>query len=96
MTIKRIIGPHISGWRSSHTTAKALCFVAQFTLFDLVGRGHIETLATTLSSYKIFYKPILKMGNANRPLPLVNDRIGLRLEHREGGQIGSKFPRYAD
>ena len=55
-------GPHISGWRPSQTTAKALCFVAQFTLSDLVGSGHIEMLAAALSSYKIFYNPTLKMG----------------------------------
>ena len=55
-------GPHISGWRSSQTTAKALCFVAQFILSDLVGGGHIEMLAAALSFYKIFYNPTLKMG----------------------------------
>ena len=27
-----VSGPHVSGWRSSQTTAKDLCFVAQLTL----------------------------------------------------------------
>jgi hypothetical protein len=27
-----VSGPRVSGWRSSHTTAKDLCFVAQLTL----------------------------------------------------------------
>ena len=37
-----VSGPHVSGWRSSQTTAKDLCFVAQLTLSDLVGGCHIE------------------------------------------------------
>jgi hypothetical protein len=40
-----VSGPHVSGWRSSQTTAKDLCFVAQLILSDLVGGCHIETLA---------------------------------------------------
>ena len=40
-----VSGPHVSGWRSSQTTAKDLCFVAQLTLSDLVGSWHIQTLA---------------------------------------------------
>jgi hypothetical protein len=36
-----VSGPHVSGWRSSQTTAKDLCFVAQLTLFDLVV-GHFS------------------------------------------------------
>jgi hypothetical protein len=35
-----ISGTHGSGWRSSQTTAKDLCFVAQLTLSDLVGAAY--------------------------------------------------------
>jgi hypothetical protein len=38
-----VSGPHVSGWRSSQTTANALCFVAQLTLSDLIGGCHSET-----------------------------------------------------
>jgi hypothetical protein len=37
-------GPYIIRWRSSHTTAKAPCFLAQFTLSNLVGSGHFNML----------------------------------------------------
>ena len=34
--------PHVSGWRSSQTTANALCFVAQLTLSDLIGGCQVK------------------------------------------------------
>ena len=80
-------GPHISGWRSSQTTAKALCFVAQFTLSDLVRGGHIELLAAALSSYKIFYNPTLKMG-----APRISGLCGIGSPIWNSGQLGIELP----
>jgi len=48
-----VSGPHVSGWRSSQTTAKDLCFVAQLTVSvsDLVGVARLN-VRPALGFYK--------------------------------------------